>query len=75
MTLNVLVEENPQSWRAGGDDFYEGVQQGIRTTSRRLAMLADSSERRVCVFPVQYVSQRIDDILSNCRLARHFSRV
>lgn len=47
MTLNALVEENPQSWRSNRDDFYEGIQQGLRTTSRRLVMLADSSERRV----------------------------
>lgn len=47
MAVNSLVEENPQSWRSNGDEFYDGVLQGMRTTSKRLSMIADSSEQRV----------------------------
>ena len=47
MTLSVLAEENPRSWRAEDDELYDGAMQGLRTTSRRLSMLADVSERRV----------------------------
>lgn len=47
MTMNVLVEENPESWRTDGDEFYLGVRQGLMTMSRRFRLHADLLERRV----------------------------
>jgi sorting nexin-8 len=47
-TMNALAEENPESWRADGDEFYHGVRQGLMTTSRRFRLHADLLERRVC---------------------------
>jgi len=46
MTMNALVEENPESWRTDGDEFYLGVRQGLMTMSRRFRLHADLLERR-----------------------------
>ena len=49
MTINTLIEEYPESWRANDDEFYAGVRQGLRSTSKRLGLQADSGERRVII--------------------------
>jgi sorting nexin-8 len=47
MTMNALIDENPESWRANGDEFYLGIRQGLMTVSRRLRLHTDLLERRV----------------------------
>jgi hypothetical protein len=49
MTLNAMMEENPESWRTNGDEFYYGIRQGVRTVSQRLARYGDGMEARVSV--------------------------
>jgi sorting nexin-8 len=48
MTLNALLEENAECWRADDCELYQGVRQGLSVVSQRLQQHADISERRVC---------------------------
>jgi sorting nexin-8 len=46
MTLNTMVEENPQCWHSEFCDLFAGVQQGMKQVSSRLQSHADTLEQR-----------------------------